>query len=766
MPDRPLTARDILNGLGPQQSLTPGDDPRWSTALAHKFEQGASGLGAGPAVTQSAGEIGDTVGGILGSLSLHDAIPNLTEAWNRLRYGQPIQAAGSVLAALPMPANAVEKDVAENVVKNSVNVPSIRGLPVEQGVEAARSEPHLIPAGNQSKGYYIGGPQDVQSPADLVKRRAEFDAYMAPELRGSDWYDRYRAGMNRATGGDPDMNKWMSNTQGSWSAGVAPESETAFALKEANSALAGQPTRAYMGGAHEDFLRAIEAGDPDMMRLGPKTGEYASLVNPDQPGPPGATGVNDFRYANQWGYTPGEAVERKGDLGLTAPQHTFLDYENALAVDRANKAALGGKTDWTGEQLQAVPWVRQKAEALMGLRPGLDYESAITEANKTAPDFFEKHAANATWEAQPGVSTGHLPGSSAAGPEEREAYMNAPGSWAVAPSMGLETGELPRDAIYGGLRLGDTGVGAYTLPSRPMTGVFEGQNNPGAVGRPLVAFDVNKNVKSVSPADQNILNAGETLRSAVGAQDAGAWNKTWPADKIGSANSYFQPLDRPATVEELTAAQGAGAGYGMPMSTDTGGGILTSNFDAPQGWKPAERKQAIEAMKGVQPADATAPGQLMKTDSNYIDLTPEWKQGVGSGAVTQKMLDAIGGTPELQEAFNRNPYIPGVASAQAERDASTGLNWGAPRPDLQNLRLEMGQGPGWVDRARDNLATFKATGKLPALAGGAATGAAVFTPTAGYPAQPDQPPSQSVNQSPGFDDWWQQLQAQRFGQAS
>ena len=66
-------------------------------------------------------------------------------------------------------------------------------------------------------------------------------------------------------------------------------------------------------------------------------------------GPPGATGVNDFRYANQWGYTPGEAVERKGDLGLTAPQHTFLDYENALAVDRANKAALGGKTDWTGE---------------------------------------------------------------------------------------------------------------------------------------------------------------------------------------------------------------------------------------------------------------------------------------------------------------------------------------------------------------------------------------------------------------------------------
>ena len=75
-----------------------------------------------------------------------------------------------------------------------------------------------------------------------------------------------------------------------------------------------------------------------------------------------------------------------------------------------------------------------------------------------------------------------------------------------------------------------------------------------------------------------------------------------------------------------------------------------------------------------------------------------------------------------------------------------------------------GKAPAGLDRVRDNLATFKATGKLPALAGGAATGAAVFTPTAGYPAQPDQPPSQSVNQSPGFDDWWRQLQAQRFAQ--
>jgi hypothetical protein len=766
----PLTSRTLALQPG-QQSVTQGDTP-WSSQIANAVYDW---LGAhGPADMPEEGR--QNIANAAGSASTLLPPVAANEALTSARQGDFPGVVSNLAGVLPIIPGAkgatAVKDVGESVagalVKRATmaDVSSIRGLPVAEGIEAARSEPHLIPAGDQSKGYFIGGPQDIQSPEDLAQRRSDFDAYLAPELRGQDWYDRYRAGMNRATGGDPEMNKWMSNTQGSWSAGVSPESETAFAIKEANSALAGQPVKAYMGGAHEDFLNAIAAGDPDMMRLGPKTGEYASLVNPDQPGPPGATGVNDFRMANQFGYTPGEATIRKGEVSLTAPQHTFMDYETALMADRANQTQLGGKTDWTGEQIQAVPWVRQKAEALMKLRPGLDYESAITEANKTAPDFFEKHAANATWEAQPGPATGHLPGSLTASPEDRAAYMDAPGSWAVAPSVGLQEGELPRDAIYGGLQLGDTGVGMYTLPSRPMTGVFEGENNPGVVARPLVAFDTGGGSKTVSPADQSILNAGETVRSAFGAQNAGAWNKSWVPDRVGAANSFLTPLNRPATVEELLQNEAAGKGYGMPMSTDTGGGILTTNFGDPQGWKPAERKAAVTAMQAAAPTDAAGPGGLMKTDSGYIDLEPAWKQGVGSGAVTQKMLDAVNATPELREAFNQNALIPDVASAQAERDAVFAPQWDGLRDDLQNLRLVAGQGPGWVDRVQQGLDTYKATGTLPALAGGAAVTGAVFTPTAGFPAQPDQQPSAPIGSSPQYDDWWRQLQQQRFDQAS
>ena len=428
--DKPLTARDILAGRGPfaGQEIKPDDDTRWSSQLGHKFEQGASGLGAGPAVTGTAGEIGQTLGGILGSMSLHDAIPNLVEAYHRFRYGQPVQGAMSVLAALPMVPEA-------SVAKTMTEVPSLRGMPVEQAIEMARAEPHLIPANEGSRSGFVGGPPDVQTLDDLAARRAEFDEYTGKDPRGWDWYDRYRAGMQRATGGDEEMNRWMSPMQGSWSQGVNPASEQGYVLKEANSAIAGQPTRANYQTQHDAFQKAIESGDPWQMQLGDKTEQYAGLVNPDQPENAGAIGVNDFRYANQWGYRPEDLETRSGKVSLTASQHQFLDYETALAVDRANQLKLGGRTDWTGEQIQAAPWVRQKALALsdptdpntrLDLRG--NYDAAFLEANKTAPDFYDKHAANATWEAQPGVETGHLPGSSAATPEERQAYMDAPGS--------------------------------------------------------------------------------------------------------------------------------------------------------------------------------------------------------------------------------------------------------------------------------------------------------------------------------------------------
>jgi hypothetical protein len=129
--DKPLTARDILAGKGPfaGQELKQYDDPTWSGQLGHQFELGASGAGAGPATTAKAGEIGSTIGGMLGSMSLHDAIPNLIEAYHRFRYGQPVQGAMSVLSALPMtPGAGIGKEVVENVAKDAVENATARNM--------------------------------------------------------------------------------------------------------------------------------------------------------------------------------------------------------------------------------------------------------------------------------------------------------------------------------------------------------------------------------------------------------------------------------------------------------------------------------------------------------------------------------------------------------------------------------------------------------------------------------------------------------------
>jgi hypothetical protein len=744
----PLNARTLA--LRPQQqSASQGDltSSDWIANQIYSWLHGHPGLGV-PEEGQ------ENIAGFARGVNQATPWGSAEGAWSSARQGDFPGVVSNLAGVLPVLPGAKAVGAAEDVAsavsrRTMADVPSIRGLPVDQAIEAARAQPHLIPAGGQSGGYYIGGPRSIQSPADLEAARAGFDAYVAGDPRGYDWYDRYRAGLNQATGGDPEMNRWMSTLQGSFSQGVSPQSETGYAIKEANSALAGTPTRAAMGSQHDAFVRAIAGGDPNLMQLGPKTEEYAGLVNPNQPNPPGGTGVNDFRMANQFGYEPTEATTRKGEVSLTAPQHTFMDYETALAADRANQAGLGDRTNWTGEQIQAAPWVKQKALALQAQRPALaqDYPAAFAEANKTAPDFFEKHAANATYELQPGANIpGHMPGSAAATPEERDAY-----------AASLQPEALGRDPIYGGLRVPGTGVGIYTLPSRPMTGLYTNaagvtESNPGAVARPLVGFNLGPGGKSITPWDASILDAGETLRSAINAQEAGAWNKTWQADTIKGSNSAFVPLDRQATTDELLAHKAVGAKYGLPDAVDTGGGILMANFDPEAAAWTKEKKPLFKDLAGIAPADA-GDAQLGRTDAGYLRLVDQWQKGQGSGAVTDQVLSALN-TPTLKQAFAENPDIPGYAREAAARDVAT-PQWGAQRPDVWNFRQLIGEGGDWPQRLSD----IRGGAAIPATT---AAGVALY-PSAGLPATPQQQPQAPAPPlSPEMANWWQNLQNQRF----
>jgi hypothetical protein len=593
----------------------------------------------------------------------------------------------------------------------ATEVPDIRGMSVPDAVKEARLQQHLIEAGGTSESKYVGGPREVQSKQGLNKLRQKFDDYIAADPRGGDWYDRYRGGVSEVTGNDPVRNKWMANQEGQWSAGVDPGSEMHFALKENNAAIAGMPVKAARPAQHEAHMRALAAKDPELYQLGDKTGEYAQLVNPDvvNTRPPGATGVNDFRHARNWGYTEAGGEAQKN--ALTSAQHGFLDYETALAVDRANKTKLGGRDNWTGEQLQAAPWVRQKALDIQGRNPKLTYDEAFARANATIADYFPRHTAYATFEAQPGSVTGHLPGSMGALAEQRLAYAQDPAStWATAPGG--------RDAIYSGLGVEGTGNYMRVRPSEPMTGYYKNpqgvvETNPGEVARPLVTFNTakvpDKNFigppefepfKVLTPHDRSLLDAGEAFRGYVDAQNASAYHKNWTGGPQNQMNSLYFPREGKASPAELEALQSKATPYGLNDVVDTGSGITTSSF------YPGTSEETGKAVgKAIKKAEFSEFGEpvRVRTEGGYIDYTDKWPAGVGSGEATTHMLQYVNKTPEIRAAFNNNPYIAERALAKLERDDAWASKWGATRPDIQNARRILSEGPGGIDRLEATL---------------------------------------------------------------
>ncbi|CAB4199636.1 hypothetical protein UFOVP1339_3 [uncultured Caudovirales phage] len=685
--------------------------------------------------------------------AIRDAVLGATDAMVGTRTGELTPRAGStVLGGLLglgtsfAPRGSLGVAGAKPPVK-SASLPNLRDLSTADAVAVARSEPHLIPSADKAEGAFVGGPRNHDTRADLLRTRRSVDKGVRDGQEGGDWYDRYRAGVNEITGSSPKDNKWMAAQHGQWSAGVSPVSELQFVTKENNASVAGMPVKSARPAQHEAHLRAIEEGDPGEYQLGKKTGEYASKIEPidytsNQPvRVPGATGVNDFRWAREHGYTEPDGTPQKGAVGAAA--HTFMDYETALAVDRANKAKLGGRSDWTGEQVQAAGWVRQKATDTLAQRPAMlddrlaaadkraakegmtsqqrtllraqarsdaDAE-AMAYANTTIADGFDKHQAFATHEFQPGADTGHLPGSVNAHSIERGDYGHDPRStWATAPGG--------RDAIYSGLRVGNTGVAMRVRPTVDMQGRYvrpDGvvEYNPGQTARPLVAFvNTPDKVKALAPADHALLSNGEFLRGSLDAQNASAAFKMWEKGAVGKSNSLWTPMDRPLTKQEIIDLS-ALKEHGLPDIIDSGRGFGATNFEGGDLYKKSA-KEAISSILKMVPGSSPRRAN-MNPEPVYHQLSDLFGKGEGSGAVTRELLNKININPQMRAAFDNNPYIAAPAGARIGRDTEWAkLGWGNPRKDIQTLRGEVASGPGWVGRVEAMLR--KGRNNLPAAA--------------------------------------------------
>jgi hypothetical protein len=629
-------------------------------------------------------------------------------------------AKGGMLAAMGMGAiKGVGKKGAKAGMKRVGGKPllSLRGLSVKDAVKEARKEKHLKLSHDKEEGKYVGGPRNIKTKQQLTKMRKEFDEFTARDPRGGDWYDRFRADVDVVTGGDPVSNKFMAAQEGQWSAGVSPQAEFGFAIKENNGTLAGFPVKAGRPLMHSAHNEAARTNDVTKYIRGPKTGEYADHVEPGSKLAGTATGVNDFRHAINLGYTEPSGIPQRQGLGAT--QHAFADYETALAVDRANQANLGGRSNWTGEQLQAAPWVIQKADDLYGNGTAyktrakqqlkhekandlsdekveaLARENAFQDANRQIGDFFPKHTAHATYESMPGPTTGNLPGLLNLDDAGKKAIHADPrSSFATAPGG--------RDSIYSGLRYGDSGVAARVMPTVQSQGIYQPpggalEMNPGEVARPLVGFQTGPTGQKTLPAgDRAMLQGGETLRAAIGGQDAGAAHVTTQGGKAGDMRSVRIPMDRKLSEQELIAAKGVMNKYGIPDAVDTGTGVTGTSFDKPlQELEGKKLAGLLGDMRGAFPS--ISKGYRVNVDGIYADLTDAWKAGEGSGEVSKEILSKINVTPELRSAFDNNPDIAQNALNYIARDKDLAKQYGTTvRKDLQKLRKIIGSGPGWV----------------------------------------------------------------------
>lgn len=658
-------------------------------------------------------------------------------------------------------------------IASSADLPDLRATPLKDAIEIARQEPHLIPSGEKAEGAYVGGPRNIKNRDDLEKMRANLDEQIERGVEGGDWYKRYNEDIRHVTGNDKLQNLWMSKQEGTFSAQAAPETELNFALRDNNSAVAtGSPLKSKTGSQHRASMAAIANKDPSLYELGPKTGEYAQRVNPDGAGFEKATGVNDFRHLRNLGYTELSGEAQMGAVGK--PGHAFADYETALAVDRANAKNLGGRSDWTGEQIQAAPWVTQKGDDFftrykkrymgnaadsMGLdwnedipRPNSDpmveaqaRKDAFDYANSTIGDSYDKQTAFGTYEAQPYAGANQLERLAGASEAARSTFMNDPRStWANAPGG--------RDAIYAGMGVEGTGANMRVRPSTTMRGEYtppggELEANAGEVARPLVGFEYAPiegkfkkdgtpavtTTKSMPQSDQDLMNIGEATRAYIDTQGAGAWHKNWLNGKTADSKNIFIKSDKiaPATKEQMSAAKEVASRYGYTSAIDTGEGLTITSFypDEPPTLNKKQREALSEELSAIQGYNDV---YAVNTDSGYLGYEGDWEKGVGSGAATKKLLEFFDSAPKATvDAMDRNPYLAQNALARISRDTEYSAKYGASREDIQNARKIIGEGPGWVGRLK---AAVKKGAILPAVGLGIMTASQL-----GQMDQQDQP---------------------------
>jgi hypothetical protein len=570
---------------------------------------------------------------------------------------------------------------------------SLRNMPIADAIKLAEQGTHVIP---KTSGGFVGAPQWVRTAQDLQDMRAWFDHQVEEGLAGAPWYGEAQAGIRETAGPDPARQHLQARELALTSAQADPDVNLGFAIGAHNAWEMGQPLAKIRTGQQARTYNRARASGEDI-KLGKKTNIYAEHLDPTVEDP--STGTNDIWHARAFGYETPEGVP--WDRALTAQQHAFMDAETVLAVKRANDRNLGGRNNWTPGEIQAAPWVAGKSKGLQQRR-GMTKAEADAEAAKTYPAFFPKYTARGTYEATPGIGTGHLE-NIATGPEAlRAEYSRSPLSgW---------TDEHGRDVVYDAL-------GADQRKTLAATGVFQTHEGPleineANVARPLAGRSGPSGQKQIDAASRKMLQAAEASRGYIDVQNMAASSMMIVGNQVRRSNSIFVPHNTRMTIEQINQLRAVGESIGLPHVIDYGEGVVLTDFSGQVDSRALSR--ALKDTGFQKKLRDVLPGQPQRVelDANTVDYENAFAAPQGSGAATRLLREHIGDEHVLNK-LDASQAIKKKALDRMQRDMEAAAQGGGiAREDVQ--------------RARSIIATKGFRGLFAALDAGVALPAALL----------------------------------------
>lgn len=463
-------------------------------------------------------------------------------------------------------------------------------------------------------------------------------------------------------------------------------------------------------------------------------------------------------------------IERPWSAGFSEAQHAFMDREMATIVDMLNEGRVAGKTDWTPAETQAAAWTgakirsgeikpedaakhygswtsRYTAHATTEQVPGVgtDHLEGLLELPRSEREAFSFDP-RSSWADESGRDSIYA----AMGIPTRTSIENV-GAFRPASGGALETnpGVVARPLVstretknYQAIVDGKP-TEVYTVGSAPLKDqtFYLLSDKPEITSEVLTPLPKSRAVipdegtkinrlkgakgektGELEPEARLNLEAGSSLTAYWDVQNAGAAHRLIPdsQNSAGQRTSLNVPLDRKLTTDEVIALDEVAQNNGM-FVVDSGRGVRLINDPYSEIGKSRakgdivlrkERQgegglyaQVINSIDEPAGSVKVVPAQI---DTVYQDYEARWKQGVGSGASTTKIINDMDQVPAIRDAVE--PAAKRKAAQNLARDAEMAESSGlAVRPDVQEARrIFIAEGWAGLRKALNNGAILPA----------------------------------------------------------